>query len=182
MVELTRDDDPLGYRTTAGRSWPEGTAECAADLDRLGLPVDIGVNAAAAALRDGGVGRRKAVVAAAVKYRSAGTTPGTTPIQRAGTTSGTTSQEARNSGREPLREPPGTTHHAHPEPPVHPIGGTGGGGRGLVDYQRPKKGDLLGPVPGDPWAPGQALADDDCRDYPNDLGEPVSAGLLHPLV
>ena len=46
MVELTRDDDPLGYRTTAGRSWPEGTAECAADLDRLGLPVGIGGNAA----------------------------------------------------------------------------------------------------------------------------------------
>ncbi len=184
VVELTRDDDPLGYRTTAGRSWPEGTAECAADLDRLGVPVDIGGNAAMRELTNAGVGRSRATVLAAVKYRKTLSTGVSTTLGDClSTGASTTTAKPLNSGPVPVPVPPSTTSNAHPVPPVLPIGSTGGEGRDLVDYQRPKKGALLGPVPEDPWTPGQALADDDCRDYPDDLGEPVSAaaGLL-PLV
>jgi len=127
VVELTRDDDPLGYRTTAGRSWPEGTAECAADLDRLGLPVGIGGNAAMRELTNAGVGRSRATVLAAVKYRKTLSTGVSTTLGDClSTGASTTTAKPLNSGPVPVPVPPSTTSNAHPVPPVLPIGSTGG--------------------------------------------------------
>jgi hypothetical protein len=74
----------LRWSLRDGPSWPAGTKECAADLDRLGAPTDITQRAAAKLLSEAKKGRRTNVVSAAIKYRKntfdpAGITPGITP-------------------------------------------------------------------------------------------------------
>lgn len=70
-VMFHRSEDPLRY-TQVVAAWPAGTGDCAADLDRLGLPLDTTSTAALAALREAGVPRRKAVVLAALRHRKEG--------------------------------------------------------------------------------------------------------------
>jgi len=67
-VALTREDEPLRYVAT-DQPWPLGTADCAADIDALGLPLGLSVRGAQKALREAGNSRKMAVIAAAMKYR-----------------------------------------------------------------------------------------------------------------
>lgn len=67
-VAFLRLDEPLRY-VRAVVAWPAGTAECAADLTALAVPIDASSTTAIAALRDANKARRKAVVLAALKYR-----------------------------------------------------------------------------------------------------------------
>lgn len=82
---LRIEEDPLRHVIT-DEGYPAGTAECAAKLDALGLPVEVSTRQAQAALKAAGFGSRRQVVVAAVKAR-----------KRSGTTRGTT-----------LSDPPGT--------------------------------------------------------------------------
>lgn len=68
VVHLDQSADPLAYRV-AGDSWPAGTAETAADLDRLGVPVGAGRIVARAALTDAGSTARTDTLRAAIRYR-----------------------------------------------------------------------------------------------------------------
>lgn len=67
-LDLVMTLDPLTFRR-ALRAWPPGTADCAKDLDALGLPLDVSGNTAQKALQAAGVGRNRVVVLAAVAYR-----------------------------------------------------------------------------------------------------------------
>jgi hypothetical protein len=71
-VELEHVIAPDGVESlvfTGGPGWPKGTEECAADLDRLDVPLDASKRTTADMLRAAGKGRRDAVVRAAMKYR-----------------------------------------------------------------------------------------------------------------
>jgi len=67
-IDLVRSEEPLRYRRPE-RTWPDDTEEVAARLDLLGVPLDTTANAALARLREQGVGARRAVVLAAIRYR-----------------------------------------------------------------------------------------------------------------
>lgn len=67
-IMLRRVSDPLRHVQAAG-SYPEGTFEAARLIEGLGLPLDVPVRTAMAALREAGTGRRTAIVTAALKYR-----------------------------------------------------------------------------------------------------------------
>lgn len=67
-VALTILDGPLRFDRTA-QPWPAGTMDCAADLDALAVPLELGVRAAQKRLRSAGLSRRMAVIASAMKYR-----------------------------------------------------------------------------------------------------------------
>jgi hypothetical protein len=69
QVKLLRSDDPLRYTLTEGNMYPTGTAEMVAALDALGVPVEVSVRAARAALKAADVGAKQAVLVAAIKYR-----------------------------------------------------------------------------------------------------------------
>jgi hypothetical protein len=68
IVDLAMLEEPLRF-ARAHHTWAPGTAECAADLDALGLPLDVSANAAQKALRDAGKGRKRNVVLDAVGWR-----------------------------------------------------------------------------------------------------------------
>ncbi len=69
-VAVTLEDtDELHFSLTNGPSWPAGTAAVAADLDRLGVPVETTRKAARTALRDADIGCRNNVLGAAIRYR-----------------------------------------------------------------------------------------------------------------
>lgn len=72
-VTLLRETEPLVHRCSED-TWPAGTADTAAELDRLEVPLDATTNVATTALRAHGHGRRKAIVAAALRFRRS--TPG----------------------------------------------------------------------------------------------------------
>lgn len=67
-VILTMMEEPLRYDRVAS-AWPEGTSDAAEALDRLGVPLDASVRAADMALREAKQGRRRQVVAAALRWR-----------------------------------------------------------------------------------------------------------------
>ncbi len=67
-VVFAIETDPLRYERT-DVSWPQGTVEVAAILDRLQIPVELSGNAAFRALREHGEGRGRETVLAAVKHR-----------------------------------------------------------------------------------------------------------------
>jgi hypothetical protein len=69
QVNLDRCSEPLRHLVHEGESWPDGTADCAADLDSLGVPLDATFRSAKAALKAAGQGRRAAIVTAALKWR-----------------------------------------------------------------------------------------------------------------
>lgn len=96
-VTLRLEGDPvLRFVPTSG-SWPSGTIETAAALDRLKVPLEASGQQALAALREVNEGRRKAVVLAALRHRRmASNAPG----EEAGTALGTAPPEGtRDRGR-----------------------------------------------------------------------------------
>lgn len=68
-LQLTLVEGPPDRYRRAAQNWPAGTAECAADLDRLDVSRAAGANEAQRALRQADKGRRRLVVLAALKYR-----------------------------------------------------------------------------------------------------------------
>jgi hypothetical protein len=71
-VAIERIQDPDGqirFNTNRAQLWPVGTVETAAQLDLLRCPADATTREASAILRDSGIGRRAAVVGAALRYR-----------------------------------------------------------------------------------------------------------------
>jgi len=67
-VDLERHSDPLRH-TLASGLWPDGTKEVAVLLDEHHVPLDARVQDAMRSLTGAGVGRRKQVVVAALKWR-----------------------------------------------------------------------------------------------------------------
>ena len=68
-IVVQRREDNLLRHVLADVAYPEGTADCAADLDGLEVPLDASVRTAMQSLRGVGKGRRQDVVTAALKYR-----------------------------------------------------------------------------------------------------------------
>ena len=74
-VVLEQQEEPwLSYRlragaTAAGEDWPNGTKPAADLIDALGLPLDAAIDTTMAALKEAGRGKRRKVVAAALRYR-----------------------------------------------------------------------------------------------------------------
>jgi hypothetical protein len=70
-VAVAIHEDPVLRHVAAGdlRLFAAGTSECAAQIDDLGLPVDVTVKAAQAALKDAGHGTRRKVVCDALRHR-----------------------------------------------------------------------------------------------------------------
>ena len=67
-VDIIRHEEPLRHVIQPGY-WPEGTSECAALLDDLGVPLDASTRTAGTALKNAGTGRRRALVVVAMKFR-----------------------------------------------------------------------------------------------------------------
>jgi len=138
-VSLLKRDFPLCY-LPAAYDWPEGTANLAVAMDRLGLPLDASSRTAGLALREIDEGRQNTLVLAALKYRreraaeafvAPGKHPGKHPLGddpqsdsgstgeqdsfSLGSTAGSAAkQEARESGKQ---SPPiyrGTASHPTP--------------------------------------------------------------------
>lgn len=70
-IELIRHEEPnlKHTTTTTDTTWPTGTADTAADLDTLKVPLDATVTTAARTLRAAGLGKRTLVVAKALTWR-----------------------------------------------------------------------------------------------------------------
>ena len=69
LVSVTTGTDGLVRFGGDGPSWPDGTKDCADDLDRLGAELDVSQNRAVELLRSEGLGRRKETVRAALRFR-----------------------------------------------------------------------------------------------------------------
>lgn len=69
LAILRREEPYLGHVVATQESWPAGTAEVAALLDELEVPLDATVRMATTSLKTAKEGRRVAVVTAALKYR-----------------------------------------------------------------------------------------------------------------
>ncbi len=67
-VSFKRHDEPLRYEPI-DTGWPQGTKEVASVLDELEVPLDASVRGAVAALRAAERGRKREVVAAALRWR-----------------------------------------------------------------------------------------------------------------
>lgn len=68
-VRFTRREEPVLRHVVVDTATPAGTLEVVKLLDTLGLPVQTSVRVAMTALRDSGNGRRRDLVAAALKHR-----------------------------------------------------------------------------------------------------------------
>lgn len=68
-VRLNKEETPHLTYTPTQESWPAGTVETAEILGQLGVPLEAPTRFAAAALKDAGMPRRRAVIVAAVKWR-----------------------------------------------------------------------------------------------------------------
>lgn len=68
-VITEREVDGVVSWTVAMEAWPAGTKECAADLDRLGVAVEVSTREAAKVLSEAGCGAKNKIVVAAVKWR-----------------------------------------------------------------------------------------------------------------
>jgi len=71
VVRLARRDEPLHHATIDPTTWPDGTADLAAELDDHQVPLDATITTALETLKRHGPGRRKALVSAALRYRKA---------------------------------------------------------------------------------------------------------------
>jgi hypothetical protein len=70
-VSFGKFDAPLHYQRLAA-DWPAGTGECANIMDRLDLPLDVKTRQAQRALQTIDEGRRREIVAAAIRWRKQG--------------------------------------------------------------------------------------------------------------
>ncbi len=68
QVDLVRFDDPLRHEL-AIESWPTGTSECAALLDKLEVPLDLGGRRVRQVFREAGHSAGNEIIAAAIRYR-----------------------------------------------------------------------------------------------------------------
>jgi hypothetical protein len=68
-VRFQRETEPVLRHVLEPMAVPPGTMDAAREIDALGLPLEVSVRAATAALRQSGNGRRLEVVLAALKYR-----------------------------------------------------------------------------------------------------------------
>ncbi len=71
VVRLARRDGPLHHATIDPTTWPDGTADLAAELDDHQVPLDATITTAVETLKRHGPGRRKALVGTALRYRKA---------------------------------------------------------------------------------------------------------------
>ena len=128
-VVLKKVTEPyLTFERAAG-AWPVGTIEVAGELKALGVAPESSTRVAIDALKAAGVGRRRAVVVAAQKYRrGSGTTPGTTSGGTDGNHFGNHLEESHRHEAEPPPEPPGTTLAAPLGTTWSPYTGTRGPG------------------------------------------------------
>lgn len=69
QVSLRREEEPVLRHVLAPAALPDGTIDVAGVLDELGAALDTSVRDAMTRLREAGNGRRRDVVAAALKYR-----------------------------------------------------------------------------------------------------------------
>jgi hypothetical protein len=69
LVSVTTGADGVVRFGGDAPSWPDGTKDCADDLDRLGAELDVSQNRAVELLRAEGLGRRKETVKAALRLR-----------------------------------------------------------------------------------------------------------------
>jgi 5S rRNA maturation endonuclease (ribonuclease M5)/KaiC/GvpD/RAD55 family RecA-like ATPase len=69
-ISINRLEEPhLHHVVATETSWPAGTGEIAVLLDDLSVPLDATVTTAVKALKDGGQGKRRAIVIEALKFR-----------------------------------------------------------------------------------------------------------------
>lgn len=115
QIVIQRSDDPaISHRLAPGTSTvPAGTNDCIADLDALGVPVGATLNQCQKALREAGKGRRRSVIAAAIRARLTGLDDpkrfpepplSTGPVSYSGTGQRKPSFTSSGTGQEP-REP-----------------------------------------------------------------------------
>ena len=119
VIDLIRDEGPPLRYVMATGTYPSGTADLAATLDRLGVPTDASRRAAEKTLREAGSGARTGLVAAALRWRrdqaiTLGTTPGTTSSFQPGNHPGNHPPETHPFGGGTTS---GTTGNHPPEAP-----------------------------------------------------------------
>lgn len=68
-IAVTEVDGVVGFMPPHGELWPEGTAELAKELDRIGVPLSAGRPAARRAMREHDVAGENKVLAKALKWR-----------------------------------------------------------------------------------------------------------------
>ena len=68
-MALVRETDPYLHHVVAPVSYPPGTPDCAALLDKFGVALDATAAVAMGLLKEAGQGKRKAIVLAALKLR-----------------------------------------------------------------------------------------------------------------
>jgi KaiC/GvpD/RAD55 family RecA-like ATPase len=87
-VDLIRLEEPLRHERAA-QAWPSGTADLAAELDALGVPLTAPIRKCAEALRIAGKPARTAAITAAQRWRkNSGNAPGNTGSYTSGKRSG----------------------------------------------------------------------------------------------
>lgn len=67
-IHLELREDPTRYEPVHD-SWPAGTMECVLRIDELDLPTDMSSRAAQAALKAAGLGMKRQIIVAAVRFR-----------------------------------------------------------------------------------------------------------------
>ncbi len=131
-VALVRETDPYLHHVVAPVSYPPGTPDCAALLDKFGVALDATAAVAMGLLKEAGQGKRKAIVLAALKLRRnrarAGNQRGghrhwETGTGKAEPTMETSSAASATQQVMTLQAVPGTNGN-HPQPSV-PSPGTG---------------------------------------------------------
>jgi hypothetical protein len=130
--------EPIRYRR-ADEAWPEGTAELAAELNRLGVPLGASRRATVKILKDGGVSARTLTLGAALKYRRIIREPLREPaISAVGNHSGNHTESERGN----QAEIHGNNSGNHREPTKEELGTVGGGVRSTPPRFHPGKGNL----------------------------------------
>lgn len=68
-IAVTSSDGLTSFSSPVGELWPAGTKDVAADLDRIGVPLDMGRPTAREMMREHGLEASTAVLAKALKWR-----------------------------------------------------------------------------------------------------------------
>jgi hypothetical protein len=134
-VYAIHEEPALRFTLVGGGGWPEGTSECADDLDELGLPLEVSTRVAATALRTAAKGRRMEVIRAGIKYRKERFGRNIMPVDGgggsvdnpSGTHLGTHPDPLSGETRDPLPDPPTKSASDLRDPPPDPPGPTPNG-------------------------------------------------------
>lgn len=68
-IVVAANESGVSTFATTGTTWPAGTKDCAAEMDRLGLPSDVSTRTATTVLRSSGISMSNNTIRAAVRYR-----------------------------------------------------------------------------------------------------------------